>query len=246
MSEKTTIEWTQSTWNPVTGCTKISAGCANCYAETFAERFRGVQGHPYEQGFDVRLWPERLRLPLEWKKPRRVFVNSMSDLFHPSVPDDFIESVFSVMNAASSHTFQVLTKRPERAVQLAPSLSWTGNIWMGVTIERQEYVDRAGWLVRIPAFLRFVSCEPMIGPIELRVDGLGWVIAGGESGPRARRMDPRWVRGLRAQCNASRIPFFFKQWGTYDESGQKVGKSRAGRELDGRTWDGVPQLKDEP
>ncbi len=179
MSEKTTIEWTESTWNPVTGCAKVSAGCLHCYAEAFAERFRGVQGHPYEQGFDVKLWPERLDLPLKWKAPRSIFVNSMSDLFHADVPDDFIRRVFETMNHAERHIFQVLTKRPQRAVQLSPFLTWTGNIWMGVTVERQEYVPRLDFLVGIPAAVRFVSCEPLIGPVKLKMGGLDWVIVGG-------------------------------------------------------------------
>ena len=243
MSEKTTIEWTESTWNPVTGCDRVSAGCLHCYAEAFAERFRGVRGHPYEQGFDVKLWPERVDLPLKWKAPRSIFVNSMSDLFHADVPDDFIRRVFETMNRAERHIFQVLTKRPQRAVELSPSLTWTRNIWMGVTVEGQEYVPRLDLLVRIPAVVRFVSCEPLIGPMKLKMSGLDWVIAGGESGLRARRMNPEWVRGIREQCVAANVPFFFKQWGNFDETGRRVGKAKAGRVLDGRTWDGLPQLR---
>jgi len=240
MAEKTAIEWTESTWNPVTGCTKISAGCLHCYAETFAERFRGVPGHPYEQGFDVKLWPNRLVLPSSWKAARMIFVNSMSDLFHPQVSDEFLMRVFETMNNTLRHTFQVLTKRPERAADLASRLRWTSNIWMGVTVERQCYVRRLDWLRQIPADVRFVSCEPLLGPIRLKTGGLDWVIAGGESGAHARRMDPDWIRSLRDQCIGAGLPFFFKQWGSCDESGRNVGKSKAGRVLDGVTWDAFP------
>jgi protein gp37 len=167
----------------------------------------------------------------------------MSDLFHADVPDDFIRRVFETMNRAERHIFQVLTKRPQRAVELSPSLTWTSNIWMGVTVERQEYVSRLDLLARIPAVVRFVSCEPLIGPVKLKTGGLDWVIVGGESGLHARRMYPKWVQGIREQCAAANVPFFFKQWGNFDETGRKVGKSKAGRVLDGRTWDGLPQLR---
>lgn len=246
MSEKTIIEWTQSTWNPVTGCTKVSAGCAHCYAEAFAERFRGVPGHPYQQGFDLKLWPERLELPLHWTRPRAIFVNSMSDLFHPQVPDAFITGVFQVIRAARQHTFQILTKRPERAADMSSVLPWPENLWMGTTIEKQTYEDRIASLLRTGARIKFLSCEPLIGPLRLNLSGIHWVIVGGESGPRARPMDPQWVRDVRAQCQDANVHFFFKQWGSHDESGRRVGKSRAGRSLDGRTWDATPPLGRRP
>jgi len=240
MAEKTTIEWTGSTWNPVTGCTKLSAGCAHCYAEAFAERFRGVSGHPYEQGFDLKLWPERLNLPLRWKQPRAVFVNSMSDLFHPRVPDAFIAAVFDVMRQAEQHTFQVLTKRPERAGRLSPTLSWPDNLWMGATVEKQAYVQRVEYLLLTGARVKFLSCEPLLGPLQLNLNGIQWVVVGGESGPRARRMRVEWVKDIREQCRLSNVRFFFKQWGSYDAEGHRVGKKKAGRLLDGRTWDSMP------
>jgi protein gp37 len=201
-----------------------------------------VPGHPYEQGFDVKLWPNRLVLPSSWKAARMIFVNSMSDLFHAQVPDEFITRIFETMNDTPRHTFQLLTKRPERAADLAPRLRWTPNIWMGVTVERQPYASRLAWLRRIPATIRFVSCEPLLGPVELSTDLLDWVIAGGESGPRSRRMHPDWARSLRDQCVTRGIPFFFKQWGSCDENGRNVGKSKAGKMLDGRIWNGLPRM----
>ncbi len=241
MAEKSTIEWTEASWNPVTGCTKVSPGCAHCYAETFAERFRGVAGHPYEQGFDLKLWPERLNLPLRWKRPRTIFVNSMSDLFHEAVPEEFVQQVFDVMLRAEHHTFQVLTKRPERAAQLSPRLLWPGNIWMGTSVENQRFVSRVDWLRRTGAKLKFLSCEPLLGPLKLHLSGIGWVIVGGESGPRARPMRADWARDIRAQCRKAGVPFFFKQWGAHNEEGIRVGKWRAGRLLDGKTWDEMPR-----
>ncbi len=240
MSDNSTIEWTQATWNPVTGCTKVSPGCAHCYAETFAERFRGVPGHPYEVGFDLTLRPERLELPLTWKRPRLIFVNSMSDLFHPAVSDDFIVRVFDTMQRAAHHKFQVLTKRPERTAALADRLPWPENVWMGTSVENQRWTTRINDLKEIPAAVRFLSCEPLLGPLSLDLSGVHWVIAGGESGPRARAMRPDWAEGVRDQCVAQRVPFFFKQWGAFDACGKRVGKGRAGRELCGRTWDGMP------
>jgi protein gp37 len=236
------IEWTQATWNPVTGCTQISPGCARCYAKTFAERFRGVPGHPYEQGFDLRLWPERLELPLTWRKPRLIFVNSMSDLFHEDVPARFVRSVFAVMERASWHTFQVLTKRPERAAALSGRLPWPENVWMGVSVENQRWTTRIDALRETGAATKFLSCEPLLGPLRLDLREIDWVIVGGESGPRARPMRADWARDVRAQCQAAGVPFFFKQWGTHDERGARVGKGRAGRLLDGRTWDAMPGL----
>jgi len=234
VSEQSAIEWTDSTWNPVTGCTKVSPGCAHCYAETFAERWRGIPGHPYEQGFDLRLWPDRLATPLRWRKPRTVFVNSMSDLFHEAVPLPFIHQVFDVMAAASWHTFQILTKRADRLLELAPHLTWPRNVWMGVSVETNDYLWRIDRLREVPATVRFVSAEPLLGPIRtVNLEKIDWLIVGGESGPGARPMAASWVRSLREQCAQAKVPFFFKQWGG-------VNKKRAGRLLDGRTWDGMP------
>jgi protein gp37 len=234
MSDKSSIEWTDATWNPVRGCTKVSPGCKHCYAETFAERFRGVPGHPFEQGFDLRLIPEALDRPRRWKRSRLVFVNSMSDLFHQDVPMAFIEQVFDVMAATERHQFQLLTKRPERAVAVAPRLHFAPNIWMGVSVENADYTWRVDQLRRVPARIRFLSIEPLLGPIDdLRLTGIDWVIVGGESGAGARAMPPEWVRSIRDQCLAAGTPFFFKQWGG-------VRKSARGRELDGRTWDEMP------
>jgi len=218
----------------VTGCTKVSPGCKHCYAETFAERWRGVPGHPYEQGFDLRIWPERFRLPLTWKKPRMIFVNSMSDLFHEAVPVDIVEKVFDVMGEASWHIFQVLTKRAERLVELAPCLEWHPNVWMGVSVETAKYLWRADRLREVPAAVRFLSIEPLLAPIDdLNLEGIDWVIVGGESGPGARPMNPTWARTIRDQCQRAGVPFFFKQWGG-------VRKNSSGRMLDGRTCDEMP------
>jgi protein gp37 len=246
MSETSTIEWTESTWNPVTGCTKVSPGCAHCYAETFAERFRGVSGHPYERGFDLTLRPERLELPLMWKRSRRIFVNSMSDLFHPAVPDEFISKTFETMARANWHQFQVLTKRPERALQLSDSLPWAPHIWMGASVENQRWTARVDALRKIPAAVRFLSCEPLLGPLELDLAGIGWVIAGGESGPRARPMKPEWAEAIRDQCSEQGVSFFFKQWGAFDCYGRRIGKRRSGRTLAGRTWDEMPDRIQNP
>jgi len=242
VAEQSTIEWTESTWNPVTGCSKVSPGCAHCYAETFAERFRGIPNHPYEQGFDLKLWPDRLDLPLKWKRPRLIFVNSMSDLFHEQVPVDFIKAVFDTMVAAHRHTFQVLTKRSQRARALAEQLPWPRNIWLGVSVENQYWTSRVAHLARVPAAVRFLSCEPLLGELDLKLMGIDWVIVGGESGHRARPMQADWARRVRDQCLQAGVPFFFKQWGAYDEHSVRVGKARAGRVLDGRTWNELPKL----
>jgi len=246
MSDKSAIEWTDATWNPVTGCTKVSPGCDHCYAETFAERFRGVKGHPFQQGFDLRLWPERLELPVRWKEPRFIFVNSMSDLFHKDIPDEYIEKVFDTMLRATQHVFQVLTKRPARM------LTWTQqrfkslpkHIWLGTTVESQPYVGRIRQLQMTPASIRFLSLEPLIAPIELNaslLQGIHWVIVGGESGHGARPMKAQWVYDTRHQCQENRVPFFFKQWGAHNLDGERVGKKVSGRILDGRTWDDRPE-----
>lgn len=235
MSENSSIEWTDATWNPVTGCQKISTGCANCYAESFAERFRDVPGHPYEQGFDLKLWPERLSLPTLWKKPKRIFVNSMSDLFHRDVPDDFIRAVFQTMEKAHWHTFQILTKRPERAAQLSQDLHWRENIWMGTSVENADYVSRIRHLAGTGAHIKFVSVEPLLGPIpNLPLDGIQWVIVGGESGRRPRNMEEEWVIDIRDQCKKAGVAFFFKQWGGRN-------KKENGRILEGKTWDEMPK-----
>src|SRR5437899_4235432 len=224
MPDNTPIEWTEATWNPVTGCSKVSPGCAHCYAETFAERFRGVRGHPYEQGFDLKLWPERVELPLHWKKPRRIFVNSMSDLFHNEVPDDFIKQVFETMERAKHHTFQVLTKRVERLEQWTnqyfTKASWPSSVWLGVSVEDDEYSWRIAHLQRTPDNVRFLSIEPLLGPVHLNQKlllGIHWVIVGGESGPRARRMKPEWVivviRDFKhgpGQLSACGVAWFFR------------------------------------
>lgn len=243
MSQQSTIEWTEATWNPVTGCTQVSPGCGHCYAKTFAERFRGVPGHPYELGFDLQLRPERLGQPLEWKKPKLIFVNSMSDLFHEDVPLDYIQQVFSTMEEASQHTFQVLTKRSQRLRELAPRLRWPENVWMGVSVEYQRWTNRVDDLRETPAQVKFLSCEPLLGRLDLDLTGIDWVIVGGESGHGARPMRADWARAIREQCQAAGVPFFFKQWGAHNERGVRVGKHRSGRELDGRLWDGVPPLR---
>ena len=240
MAARSDIEWTEATWNPVTGCTKVSPGCAHCYAETFAERFRGVPGHPYEQGFDLKLWPERLDLPLRWRRPRLIFVNSMSDLFHPDVPDDFISAVFETMLLGSHHIYQVLTKRPERVAALSSRLPWPKNVWLGTSVENQRFSSRIDHIARTSAAVKFISCEPLLGPLNLKMEGLDWIIVGGESGPRARRMEPAWARSIRDQCQSAGVPFFFKQWGAYDDAGVRRGKKACGRVLDGRIWDEFP------
>ncbi|PSN19445.1 hypothetical protein C7271_07255 [filamentous cyanobacterium CCP5] len=235
MSVKSEIEWTEATWNPTTGCDKISPGCKNCYAERFAERWRGIPGHPYEQGFDLKIWPERLEKPLSWKKPRKIFVNSMSDLFHESVPDEFIFNVFEVMKRAEWHQFQVLTKRPQRMLEVAENFhSLPSNIWLGVSVESQAWIWRVDVLKKVPAKIRFLSCEPLLGPLKLHLQGIDWVIVGGESGFGARPMHEEWVRDIRDQCLDSNVAFFFKQWGG-------IQKKRNGRHLDGRTWDAFPK-----
>jgi protein gp37 len=239
MSEHSSIEWTDSTWNPVRGCTKISPGCVHCYAETFAERFRGVRGHPYEHGFDLRLVAEKLTEPLRWRRPRMIFVNSMSDLFHEGVPDDYIVAVARVMTIARWHTFQVLTKRSARMRDLLASrLRFAANephIWWGVSVENRKHgLPRVTHLQDAPATVRFLSIEPLLEDLgDIDLTGIAWVIVGGESGPGAREMQPTWVRHLCRQCRAKKVPFFFKQWG-----GRQ--KKLAGRSLDGRTYDEMP------
>lgn len=249
MSEVSTIEWTDSTWNPITGCSKISTGCKNCYAETFAERWRGIPGHHYEQGFDLKLWPERLSLPLQWKESRMIFVNSMSDLFHEEVPNEFIDQVFSTMLQANNHTFQILTKRPQRMLEWSKrnfsQKKIPSHIWMGTSVENEKYTNRIGFLQKLPALVRFLSIEPLLGSIHLNAkqfNGIHWIIVGGESGPKARPMNPTWVREIREACVLNSVPFFFKQWGAFNSKGKRVGKKAAGRRLDGKTWNQMPNV----
>ena len=234
MSAQTGIEWTDSTWNPVTGCNKISPGCKNCYADRMAPRLRAMGNPRYANGFSVTLHHDLVDLPKRWRKPRRIFVNSMSDLFHEAVPFDFIKSIFDTIEESPRHTFQVLTKRPETALEYACSLQWPDNLWMGASVENQDYVHRIDTLRLIPAKTRFLSLEPLIGPIhDLNLNDIHWVIAGGESGHGSRPIELRWVQSIRDQCVAQDTPFFFKQWGG-------TNKKRNGRLLDGQTWDQFP------
>ena len=235
MAANSCIEWTESTWNPVTGCTKLSPGCKHCYAERMARRLQAI-GHPnYANGFRVTLHQRALELPLAWKRPRAIFVNSMSDLFHEAVPTDFILRVFEVMQRASWHRYQILTKRSDRLRELDDRLPWQPNIWMGVSVENQQYCYRIDHLRETHARVKFLSLEPLLGPIHnLPLSGIDWVIVGGESGPGARPMHPDWVIAIRDQCVKADVPFFFKQWGG-------VHKHRTGRQLQGRTWDEMPK-----
>ncbi|MBZ5710420.1 DUF5131 family protein [Nannocystis pusilla] len=239
MSDGSTIEWTDATWNPVRGCVKVSPGCKHCYAATFAERWRGLPDHPYGQGFDLRLVPEKLDEPLRWRKPRRVFVNSMSDLFQQGVPASYIRRVFEVMSRAPQHTYQILTKRGERmrsvCSEMPRSLVQQPYVWLGVSVEDRKYgVPRIASLRETPGFLRFLSIEPLLEDLGLLdLSGIDWVIVGGESGPGARPMREEWVLSILEQCRTARIPFFFKQWGG-------VHKSRRGRCLQGKTYDEFP------
>lgn len=237
MAQNSSIEWTEATWNPVTGCTKISPGCKFCYAERMAKRLRAMGQERYRDGFKLTLQPDVVELPLKWKTPKMIFVNSMSDLFHKNVPLEYIQRCFDTMQRASWHTFQVLTKRADRLAEVASQLVWPGNVWMGVSVENADYLDRIDHLRTVPAAVRFLSVEPLLGPIPaLPLDGINWVIVGGESGPGARPMKDKWVFEIRDQCLAEKVPFFFKQWGG-------VQKARTGRELQGVTWDEMPNSK---
>jgi protein gp37 len=236
MAAKSTIEWTESTWNPLTGCSKISPGCKHCYAERMALRLQAMRQPNYANGFDLTLHENALGLPLKWKKPQTIFVNSMSDLFHKAVPVEFIFKTFEVMRRADWHTFQVLTKRSDRLLELAPKLPWRPHIWMGVSVETLDYTFRIEHLRRTGAMVKFLSLEPLLGPLPgLDLGDIDWAIVGGESGPGARSMDAAWVLEIRDQCLAGRVPFFFKQWGG-------TRKKKSGRQLDGRTWDEMPSL----
>jgi protein gp37 len=239
MASKSSIEWTDTTWNPVTGCTQISAGCDHCYALRFSERFRGTIGHPFENGFDLTIRPERLEQPLQWRRPRMIFVNSMSDLFHKDVPKEFIGRVFDTMERAHWHTFQILTKRSSLMRNFLKgrygSSPGPAHMWFGVSVEDGTKLSRVRHLQGAPAGVRFLSIEPLIGPVgELNLDSIHWVIVGGESGPRARPIDKAWVRSIRDQCSKARVAFFFKQWGG-------LRPKTGGRELDGREWNQFPK-----
>jgi len=237
MADRSHIEWTQATWNPVTGCSKVSAGCKNCYAERLALRLQAMGNARYRNGFKVTLHRDLLDLPKRWCEPRVIFVNSMSDLFHEGVPLEFIRGVFETMRDCPQHTFQILTKRSVRLRQLAGELPWPQNIWMGVSIEDARVLHRIHDLRSVPATVRFLSCEPLIGPLdELPLEGIHWVIVGGESGPGARPMKIEWIRSIFRQCRKSKVPFFFKQWGG-------VRKDLTGRQLNGRTYDAMPSAK---
>jgi protein gp37 len=234
MSTNSSIEWTESTWNPLTGCTKISPGCKHCYAERMAMRLKAMGKENYVNGFKLTLHENAMEKPLEWKKPQVIFVNSMSDLFHKDVPVEFVLEIFDVMRRAHWHTFQVLTKRAERLEELSPKIDWPENVWMGVSVENQDYTYRIDHLRRTGAKVKFLSLEPLLGPLHgLNLAGIQWAIVGGESGPGARPLDPAWVTDIRDQCLRSKVPFFFKQWGG-------VQKKKAGRILEGRTWDEMP------
>jgi protein gp37 len=236
MASNSHIEWTDATWNPVTGCSKISPGCKHCYAERMANRLKLMGQANYRNGFEVSLQPQMLELPLHWKTPKRIFVNSMSDLFHEEVPLSHIERVFDVMGRAHWHQFQVLTKRAERVRELSPQLKWAPQIWMGVSVESEKYLYRIDHLRKTAAHVKFLSLEPLLGPLpKMNLRGVDWAIVGGESGPGARPIDPDWVTDIRDQCLKAGVAFFFKQWGG-------VQKKKTGRTLAGRTWDEMPKL----
>jgi protein gp37 len=235
MSSKSTIEWTESTWNPVTGCTKISEGCKNCYAERMAKRLQAMGNKNYIDGFKLKLHQDQLALPFQWKKPRTIFVNSMSDLFHKDVPDYFIFKVFDVMRQANWHNYQILTKRSARLLQLSSKIKWPPNVWMGVTVENDNYINRIDDLRKTKAIIKFISFEPLLGPAnDLDLNDIDWVIVGGESGPKARAIKESWIIDIKDQCNLNNITFFFKQWGG-------VNKKKTGRKLLGKYWNGVPK-----
>jgi protein gp37 len=236
MSLSTAIEWTDSTWNPVTGCTKISSGCANCYAERLALRLQAMRNPSYRDGFSVTLHKDALELPLKWKKPQSIFVNSMSDLFHEDIPLEFIQKIFDIMHRAKWHRFQILTKRAERMLELNQYLSWSPNIWMGVTVENIDNISRIEYLKGTNATVKFLSLEPLLSSLpNLNLNGINWVIVGGESGPKSRPIKEDWVIDIKNQCKNENIPFFFKQWGG-------INKKKAGRELEGRIWSETPSL----
>lgn len=236
MVARSSIEWTDMTWNPVTGCTKVSAGCKNCYAERMARRLQAMGQPNYRNGFRVTLHPYVVKRPLELKKPRIIFVNSMSDLFHEEIPETFIQEIFDVMRRADWHHFQILTKRSERLAELTSRIEWPRNVWMGVSVENQDQVARVDHLRSTTAAVKFLSIEPLIGPIHtLDLTGIDWVIAGGESGPGCRPIEEKWIVEIKRRCLEARVPFFFKQWGGFN-------KKKNGRQLEGRTWDEMPAI----
>jgi protein gp37 len=236
MANRSAIEWTESTWNPITGCTKVSPGCKHCYAERLAKRLQAMGQPNYANGFKLTMHEHALEIPLHWKTPQTIFVNSMSDLFHKDVPLEFIQRVFEVMHQANWHRFQVLTKRSERLLELAPQLIWPAHVWMGVSVETKDYAFRIDHLRQTEAHIKFLSLEPLLGPLpDLNLEGIDWVIVGGESGPGARLIRPSWVIEIRDQCSAAKVPFFFKQWGG-------TNKKKNGRLLEGQTWDEMPLI----
>lgn len=235
MAGNSSIEWTEATWNPVTGCTKVSEGCKHCYAERMAKRLHAMGNPRYIDGFNITLHHDLIDAPRKWIKPRKIFVNSMSDLFHKDIPLEFIQKVFQTMNETPQHSYQVLTKRPERAAELSSYLTFTPNIWLGTSVENQRVIERMDYLKNIPAHIRFLSCEPLLGPLLLDLEGIHWVIVGGESGPGARPMEADWALSIRDQCKEQNVAFFFKQWGG-------VQKHRHGRILDGQIYDEYPQM----
>jgi protein gp37 len=244
MSAKSPIEWTEATWNPVTGCNKISPGCKNCYAEILSRRLKAMGQKNYVNGFKLTLQPHMLELPLKWKKPQMIFVNSMSDLFHKDVPTDFIQQVFDVMNKAHWHNFQVLTKRAERVAELSDVLNWSDNIWMGVSVESQKYVHRIDSLRNTKAQTKFLSLEPLLSSLKnLNLKNIDWVIVGGESGHKARPMKAEWAIDIQRQCEEQNVSFFFKQWGAWGEDGQKRNKKANGRILLGQEWNEKPKYQ---
>jgi len=234
MANYSSIEWTEYSWNPVTGCSKVSSGCLNCYAERMAKRFKAMGINRYKAGFDVQIHSDLIAIPFRLKKPHVIFVNSMSDLFHEAIPEHFIKDIFAVMNDCPQHTFQILTKRSQRMLRLSKELRWSDNIWMGVTVEDQHNIFRMGELCGSPAKIKFISCEPLLGPVSLsHIDGISWVIVGGESGPNARPMKEKWATSIRDQCLRANVAFFFKQWGGKN-------KKAAGRLLEGKFWNQIP------
>jgi protein gp37 len=236
MAIKSSIEWTESTWNPITGCTKVSSGCLNCYAERMSKRLQAMGNKNYKDGFQLACHPDALRVPLRWKKSQMIFVNSMSDTFHQDVSESFIKDIFGIMNQTPWHTYQLLTKRSERMADLSSLFNWSPNIWMGVTVENQDHLNRIDDLRNVPSIVKYLSLEPLLGPLdELDLSGINWVIVGGESGPGARPMKREWVESIRDKCVNAQVPFFFKQWGG-------VQKKKAGRILRDRTWDEMPVL----
>jgi hypothetical protein len=230
-SIKTGIEWTDKTWNPTTGCNKVSPGCAHCYAEALTKRFR----HHFSQGFELTMYPERLDIPKKWKKPSRIFVNSMSDLFHEKISLDFLQQVFTTINQTPQHIYQILTKRPERMLEIASAVHWSDNIWLGVSVESQDYVSRIDILRKMDVKVRFLSCEPLLSPLSLNLEGIDWVIVGGESGNKSRPLQPEWVEDILRQCQEADVAFFFKQWGGRHSKAN-------GRELNGKIWSEMPNI----